>query len=109
MKQVYLRLVWDRVFSMDKSVLIKNVRIMDIYAGLDLIDDVAINEHAITPSPSNINPKKVINGRGLLLAPGLIDMHVHFREPGYTHKEDISSGIKAALAGGVTSVLVMSN
>jgi dihydroorotase len=82
---------------------------MDIYAGVDLIDDVAISEDAIMVSPININPKKIINGRRLLFIPGLIDMHVHFREPGFIHKEDISSGIKAALGGGVTSVLVMPN
>ena len=50
-----------------------------------------------------------INAEGLYAIPGLVDMHVHLRDPGFTDKEDIISGCKAAAAGGVTSVLAMPN
>lgn len=52
---------------------------------------------------------KVINAEGLVVAPGLVDVHVHFREPGFTHKEDISTGAKAAAKGGYTTVVMMAN
>ena len=53
--------------------------------------------------------EKVINGEGCYLLPGVIDEHVHFRDPGLTHKADITSESRAAVAGGVTSVMDMPN
>ena len=53
--------------------------------------------------------ERVIDGSGLTAAPGLVDMHVHFRDPGYTHKEDVATGSAAAAKGGFTSVAVMPN
>src|SRR5205814_3700933 len=50
-----------------------------------------------------------INASGLIVAPGLIDMHVHLREPGFAHKETIASGARAAAAGGFTTVVCMPN
>lgn len=52
---------------------------------------------------------QVIDATGLVAAPGLVDVHVHFREPGFTHKEDITTGAKAAARGGVTTVVLMAN
>ena len=52
---------------------------------------------------------EIINADGLIAAPGLVDMHVHLRDPGQTHKEDILTGCSAAAAGGVTSLLAMPN
>lgn len=52
---------------------------------------------------------RVVEAKGLIAAPGLVDMHVHLRDPGQTHKEDIYSGCRAAAAGGVTSLLAMPN
>lgn len=92
------------------TILIKNVRIIDPALKLDLVDDVLIGEEEISIAPKHIkNTIESIDGTSHLLVPGLIDLHVHFREPGFHYKEDINSGIRAALAGGVTSALVMPN
>lgn len=55
------------------------------------------------------NVDQIIDAAGLVVMPGLVDMHVHFRDPGQTHKEDIETGSKAAVRGGVTTVLTMPN
>jgi dihydroorotase len=91
------------------TVLIKKVRVIDCSKALDIIEDVLISPDEITLSPHNVKKARVVDGQGKILAPGLVDLHVHFREPGFTYKEDIQSGINAALAGGVTSALVMPN
>ena len=52
---------------------------------------------------------KVIDAKGYIVAPGLIDAHVHFRDPGFTHKEDIETGSKSAAKGGFTTVVCMAN
>lgn len=52
---------------------------------------------------------EIIHGEGKIVAPGLVDVHVHFREPGFTHKEDIFSGARAAARGGFTTVVLMAN
>lgn len=54
-------------------------------------------------------PQKTIHADGLLIAPGLVDVHVHFRDPGFTYKEDIETGAGAAAKGGFTSVVLMAN
>ena len=51
----------------------------------------------------------MLEARGLTVVPGLVDMHVHLRDPGFTYKEDIHTGCGAAVAGGVTSLLCMPN
>lgn len=96
---------------MSGSILIKNIRAVD--SEKDLITDVFIHDGVIA-GVGNINdadlcPDTVIDGEDLVLMPSLFDMHVHFRDPGFTHKEDILTGCAAALAGGVTGVLAMPN
>jgi dihydroorotase len=61
------------------------------------------------PSPADLKKAKKIDAAGLVAAPGLVDVHVHFREPGQTHKETIETGSRAAAAGGFTSVVCMPN
>lgn len=73
--------------------------------------DILINYGVIERVAENIDDydAKVIDAEGLIVAPGLVDLHVHFREPGYEHKENITSGSRAAVKGGVTTVLCMPN
>ena len=91
------------------QILIKNIRAVDTET--DMTTDVLISGGKISKLGNNISAEaeKVIDGTGLVLMPSLFDMHVHFRDPGLTHKEDILTGCSAALAGGVTGVLAMPN
>ncbi|MBD5143244.1 MAG: dihydroorotase [Ruminococcus sp.] len=91
------------------KLLIKNVHAVDI--NLDEITDILIQDGKIAKIGKNIcvETEKIIDGTGLTAMPSLFDMHVHFRDPGQTHKEDIISGCRSALAGGVTGVLCMPN
>lgn len=91
------------------SLLFKNVRMVDAHS--DKIGDVLIKDGVIAAA-GNIDEKaeRVIDGMGkLVLMPALFDMHVHFRDPGFTHKEDILTGCQSALAGGVSGVVCMPN
>ena len=91
------------------SLLIKNIRAVD--AKNDFITDVLIVDGKIAEVESNIRlgAENIIDGTDLVLMPSLFDMHVHLRDPGFTHKEDVLTGCSAALAGGVTGVLAMPN
>ena len=91
-------------------MLIKNGRIIDPKTKRDEIADIFIEEGIIKKIGKNINMEdEVIEAGGKIIAPGLIDVHVHFREPGFTYKEDIISGSKAAVRGGFTTVVCMAN
>lgn len=91
------------------SILFKNVRIVD--AETDTIGDVLIKDDVIAEVGAvSEAADRVIDGNGrLLVMPSLFDMHVHFRDPGFTHKEDVLTGCAAALAGGVSGVVCMPN
>ncbi len=91
------------------SVFIKNIRAVD--TDMDKITNIFIKDGIIAEIGDNIcyNADTVIDGTGLVLMPSIFDMHVHFRDPGFTYKEDVISGCSAALAGGVTGVLAMPN
>ncbi len=88
------------------SIMIKNGRIIDPANKRDEIGDLFIADGKITDSFDNA---EVIDAAGLIVAPGLIDIHVHFREPGFGWKETIESGARAAAAGGFTTVVCMPN
>ncbi|MGH4052104.1 MAG: dihydroorotase [Clostridium sp.] len=90
------------------ELLIKNARVVD--SSQDFIGDVYINEGIIYEIGKKIEKDcEVINAEGYILAPSFIDLHSHFREPGYTYKEDLLSGSKAATRGGYTAVNLMAN
>ncbi|WP_303787843.1 dihydroorotase [Ruminococcus flavefaciens] len=91
------------------SILIKNIRAVD--TEVDTITDVFIKDGVISETGEGLTASadQVIDGTGLVLMPSLFDMHVHLRDPGFTHKEDVLTGCGAALAGGVTGVLAMPN
>jgi len=90
------------------SILIKNGRIIDPANGRDENGDVFISDGRIAAAPSGEH-FETIDAAGLVVAPGLIDIHVHLREPGQSHKETIASGTRAAAAGGFTSIVAMPN
>jgi len=93
------------------KILIKSGRVVDPANNIDEKLDILIVDGKIAELAPNIDAgdAEVINAAGNIVTPGLIDMHVHLREPGQEYKEDIVSGTKAAAAGGVTSVCCMPN
>lgn len=97
---------------MDKNkLLIKSGRIIEPAAGCDGVADILVEDGKIKKIAKDIQTKSqtIIDAKGKIVLPGLVDMHVHLRQPGREDKETILTGTKAALAGGVTSVLAMPN
>jgi len=92
------------------SILIRHARIVDPAGATDEIGDVLIEGDRVAEVGRVSGPaERVIEADGLVAAPGLVDMHVHFREPGDEEAETIASGSAAAVAGGFTTVCVMPN
>jgi len=95
------------------ATIIRNGRVIDPANKRDETADVYIADGKIIDAESEIPHSKSeieeIDAKGLIVAPGLIDMHVHLREPGFSHKETIESGARAAAAGGFTTVVCMPN
>ena len=96
---------------MNKILLLKGGRVIDPASKLDGAMDVLVENGVITGVAPKIEREgaKVLNLEGLWVLPGLIDIHVHFREPGYEYKETIATGSAAAVAGGFTQVCCMAN
>ena len=93
-------------------ILIKNGRIIDPHSKRDEVVDIVIRDNKILKIGKcslTDEYEKVIDASGCIVAPGLIDVHVHFRDPGFTHKEDIETGSKSAAKGGFTTVVCMAN
>jgi dihydroorotase len=93
------------------KLLIKNAHLVDPSQSLDGVFDVLIEKKVISNITKSISDSsaKVIDAKGLHLLPGLVDLHVHFRDPGYEHKETIETGIGAALRGGFVACMPMPN
>lgn len=91
--------------------IIKNGYVINPAKGFAGKADILINYGVIERVAENIDDydAKIIDATGMIVAPGLVDLHVHFREPGFEYKEDIESGSRAAAKGGVTSVVCMPN
>lgn len=91
-------------------IVIKNGRLIDPKSGRDEITDILIDEGIVKKIGKNINVKgNIIQAKGCIVAPGLIDIHSHFRDPGFTYKEDIFSGALSAAEGGYTTIVCMAN
>ncbi|MET0387241.1 MAG: dihydroorotase [Polyangiales bacterium] len=96
-------------------LVIRDGRVIDPSRGFDDIADVVIEAGRITrvgrSAAQGLTGERirVVNAAGHWVVPGFIDLHAHFREPGYEYKEDIASGLRAAAAGGFTGVCVMPN
>ena len=93
------------------KILIRGGRVIDPSCELDQVADVLIEDGRITGVERAIEAEaaRIVDATGLVVAPGLVDMHVHFREPGFEYKENVESGSRAAAAGGFTSVACMPN
>jgi dihydroorotase len=94
-----------------KKIIIKNGRVIDPLNHLDAVCDILIDGSTITRIEKNIKAEaeEIIDATDKIVMPGIVDMHVHLREPGREDKETINSGTQAALKGGVTSILAMPN
>ena len=91
---------------------IKGARVLCPDSGLDQVMDILLEEGKVAAMGNGLPEQEgetVIDARGLCAAPGLIDVHVHFRDPGQTHKETIQTGAEAAKKGGFTTVITMAN
>lgn len=93
------------------NLLFKNAHVIDPSQKLDTVGDVLVVDGKIADfgKALSCSADNIIDASGLVLAPGLIDLHVHLRDPGLEYKEDIISGCRAAAAGGVTTVCAMPN
>lgn len=94
-----------------EKLLIKGGRVVDASTKRDGIFDILIEDGRIVKIEENISKEniRIIDARGFMVLPGLIDMHTHLREPGFEYKETIESGTKAAAAGGFTTIACMPN
>src|SRR5437868_3781944 len=99
--------------SKPTSLLIRGGHVIDPAARIDAPMDIMLRDGRVTevapPNKIRGGAEEKFDARGLIVAPGFIDLHVHLREPGQTYKETIASGTAAAAAGGFTSVCCMPN
>jgi dihydroorotase len=93
------------------KTLVRGGRLIDPLQGIDAVRDVLIENGFVAAIGEGLDASdaRVVEAGGAIVAPGFIDMHVHLREPGQTHKETIASGTAAAVAGGFTAVACMPN
>jgi dihydroorotase len=93
------------------ELLFRGARVVDPAGGRDEIADVHVREGVVADVGPDLvaASAEVVDCDGLVLAPGLVDMHTHLREPGFEHKETVETGTRAAAAGGYTAVAPMAN
>ena len=94
-------------------ILIKGGRAIDPENGIDKVTDIFVDKGVISEIGDNLEldgiEMEVIDAKGKIVSPGLVDMHCHLRDPGQEYKEDIETGTRAAVMGGITSVACMPN
>ena len=93
------------------DILIRGGRILDPSTGTDMVGDILIEDEKISEIGEQLEVKadRIVNAEGCYVMPGLIDLHVHLRDPGQEYKEDIRSGSFAAARGGFTTIVAMPN
>ena len=97
---------------MSVRLLVSGGRVVDPVAETVAAEDLLLEDGRITargPAGTIVAEAETLDARGSLVLPGLVDMHVHLREPGQEYKETVESGVAAALAGGFTSIACMAN
>jgi len=95
---------------MSERVMLRGGRVVDPGARTDVVRDILIEEGRVADNGDIRNADaEVIDCTGLIVAPGLVDMHTHLREPGFEHKETIETGTRSAAVGGYTAVAPMAN
>jgi dihydroorotase len=96
---------------MPKRTLFAGIRVVDPASETDAVMDVLIEDELIAQMGTGLSAGRAeaISGDGLILAPGLVDLHAHLREPGFEHKETVETGSRAAAAGGYTAICTMPN
>jgi dihydroorotase len=93
------------------GLLFRGARIVDPAAGRDEVADVRVRDGVVAELGPDLDVRgaEVIDSQGLVVAPGLVDLHTHLREPGFEHKETVETGTRAAAVGGYTAVAPMAN
>jgi dihydroorotase len=91
------------------NFVLKNGRVIDPASQTDAVLDVHVQDGKIKAVGKSLNASEVIDATDRWILPGLVDVHVHLREPGQEYKEDIASGSRAAAAGGFTTIVAMPN
>jgi dihydroorotase len=101
----------ENLAKIKKNLIIKNAHIVDPFNKRDQVADLHLKDRKIVQIGADLSDSEaeVMDARGLHLLPGLIDLHVHFREPGYEQKETIETGCDAAIYGGFSACVVMPN
>jgi len=113
-KKPIFNLPYQNMVNFEHKILYKNARIIDPATNYDKVGNLLTIGDKIADFGENINQDsidnlEVIDCKGLVITPGLIDIQVHFRDPGQTNKEDLASGSKSAVAGGITTVVCQPN
>ena len=94
------------------DLLIMGGRVVDPEAGIDAVQDVLVSKGKVAEVGKDLRPGKntrEVDARGMLVLPGFADMHAHLRTPGREDEEDITSGTRAAAAGGYVAIFAMAN
>src|SRR5262249_18428531 len=93
---------------MDRRTIFRGARVVDPVMGTDAVGDVFVEDGRIV-APWAGGEAEVVACEDLVLAPGLVDLHTHLREPAFEHKETVETGTRAAALGGYTAVTAMAN